>query len=252
METKFVKVPFDIELAKEITNGTKEGRIVTRDGRSARVVCWDRKGLGLPIIALVDNGDEGECYYSFMVDGKWNDDKIYDLDLMIEIPEYMAFKDGDILISDCGAFIYNGNYEFYIESVHYGAYCGINSLGGLNIIGDKILEEKNSSWTSFKGIRFSTEPEKQKLIDALKSSKDPKAKEYLKRFFGIEVKTECEFKPKDWVLGRDDDEEWGLDIFSHTKINGEFACVGAIWKQIIPYNEKTAHLLGTTEDYKGD
>lgn len=41
METKYVKVPFEVELAKKITNGEVEGRIVTRGGRSARVVCYD-------------------------------------------------------------------------------------------------------------------------------------------------------------------------------------------------------------------
>ena len=34
METKYVRVPFDIEMAKKITNGKVEGRVVTRDGRS--------------------------------------------------------------------------------------------------------------------------------------------------------------------------------------------------------------------------
>lgn len=43
METKYVRVPFEVELAKKITEKLVDGRIVTRDGRSVRVVCWDRK-----------------------------------------------------------------------------------------------------------------------------------------------------------------------------------------------------------------
>jgi hypothetical protein len=41
MEHKLVKVPFDVELAKKITNKECEGKIVTRSGRSARIVCFD-------------------------------------------------------------------------------------------------------------------------------------------------------------------------------------------------------------------
>ena len=44
METKYVRVPFDVEMAKKITNGEVEGRVVTRDGRSVRILCFDRKG----------------------------------------------------------------------------------------------------------------------------------------------------------------------------------------------------------------
>lgn len=29
-----IKIPFDIELAKKITNGEVEGKVVTRDGQS--------------------------------------------------------------------------------------------------------------------------------------------------------------------------------------------------------------------------
>lgn len=42
------------------------------------------------------------------------------------------------------------------------------------------------------------------MVDALKASKEPKAKEYLKRFFGIEEKPKYDFKPFDKVLVRDE------------------------------------------------
>lgn len=89
MEQKMVKVPFDIELAKKITNGTKEGRIVTREGRSARVICWDRKGK-FPIMALIENGDN-EGYQYYYADGIIEHRINSGSDLMLEIPEYMTF-----------------------------------------------------------------------------------------------------------------------------------------------------------------
>lgn len=58
MEKKMVKVPFDLELAKKITNGEIEGRIIRNDGANVRIVCWNYKSLSgeYPLMALVENG----------------------------------------------------------------------------------------------------------------------------------------------------------------------------------------------------
>lgn len=56
--TRFKKVPFNLELAKKITKKETEGRIVTEDGLTARIVCFDLKYGGCKILAaLVDCGD---------------------------------------------------------------------------------------------------------------------------------------------------------------------------------------------------
>lgn len=55
-------LPFDLEAAK---SGAK---VVTRDGRPARIVCFDAKDR-YPIIALVDNKDGTEICCSFTADG---------------------------------------------------------------------------------------------------------------------------------------------------------------------------------------
>ena len=55
MENKMVRVPFAVEIAKKITNGEVNGNIVTRDGRNARVICWDKKSDSIyNIVALLD------------------------------------------------------------------------------------------------------------------------------------------------------------------------------------------------------
>ena len=62
-----------------------------------------------------------------------------------------------------------------------------------------------------------------------------------------------EFKPFDRVLVRDfNTQQWRCGIFSHYGETEEFkyACVGHMYAQCIPYNENTAHLLGTCEPYK--
>lgn len=95
-------------------------------------------------------------------------------------------------------------------------------------------------------------PKNKKLITALRESKEPKAKEYLKRFFGIEQKQEYEFKPFDKVLVKDDDENsaWSCNLFSGKNEDGTYMCIGGYWDMCIPYNDQTKHLLGTTDNWE--
>lgn len=62
-----------------------------------------------------------------------------------------------------------------------------------------------------------------------------------------------QFKPFERVLVRDDDENnWKCDIFSHY-VQGDtfpYVCVGNAYVYCIPYNEETAHLVGTCNPYK--
>ena len=56
------------------------------------------------------------------------------------------------------------------------------------------------------------------------------------------------FKPFDKVLVRDDNEcVWKADFYSHYKgdINFCYVCIGDAYRQCIPYNEETAHLVNT-------
>ncbi len=72
--------PFDLQAAKS-------GKpVCTRDGRKARIICFDRESIGFPIIALVKNGDT-ECVYQFDDKGRSNiDDEERGYDLMM-LPE---------------------------------------------------------------------------------------------------------------------------------------------------------------------
>lgn len=73
-QTRFKKVPFDIELAKRIAKGEMKGRITTLDGREARIVCWDKKPIdknspSYPIVALVKNDCGGEMLNTYTEEG---------------------------------------------------------------------------------------------------------------------------------------------------------------------------------------
>jgi hypothetical protein len=59
-------------------------------------------------------------------------------------------------------------------------------------------------------------------------------------------------KPFDKVLVRDDDKsEWYCEFYSHYRNNTshyKYACTSSAFYQCIPYNDRTKHLVGTTED----
>lgn len=242
METKYVRVPFEVELAKKITDKSVEGRIVRNyDNANVRIVCFDQKYEGDYILGCLVSQKCGEGYSAYKQNGKNLSDDKSDYDLMLEVPEYLAFKDGDVIaFGDKYTFI--GVFKsIWLYNESHSDYVVLNHVDRLMFDGD--------AWT-YKNARFATEPERQKLIEALKASKEPKAKECL-RMLGIEVKPECEFKPFDKVLVRDNykDSKWGCDLFSHKNEDGLYVCIGQIWENCIPY-EGNEHLLGTTENYE--
>lgn len=118
------------------------------------------------------------------------------------------------------------------------------------------IEDGLSAWENqIEKYRFATESERQKLVDALKASKEPEAKEYLKRFFGIEEKPKYEFKPFDKVLVRKEgNKKWNISLFAREIVddyNGlpyKYECSnGTLWDYCIHF-EGNECLLGTTEN----
>lgn len=248
METKYVRVPFSVELAKEITNGTKEGRIVTSGGRKVRIVCWDFNNGVYNLIGLATgaNGFEDDFFYT--ESGRLNPDEKSDLDLMLEIPEYMTFKDGDVYKTENGSI---------------GVYCCSNKTINNNVVSycvglrsfDNELCFYNEKLKDGFGVLREctldvTAEEKQKLIDALKQSDDPRTKEFLKKL-GIEEDPKFNFKPFDKVVVRENDSlDWEIDLFmKYEKEFETYRCMTGRWKQCLPFNEETEHLIGTTKSY---
>ncbi len=88
--TKYKKIPFNLELAKKITNKEAKGRIVTEDNLTARIVCFDMKfGVDKILAVLVDCGGEYEIGVRCNLDGTCRDDRKEDKsNLHIEVPTY--------------------------------------------------------------------------------------------------------------------------------------------------------------------
>ena len=57
-------------LGKYLANPSR--KVVTRDGREARIICTDRRDLNFPIIALIETRPRGgEVTYSYTEDGTY-------------------------------------------------------------------------------------------------------------------------------------------------------------------------------------
>lgn len=162
------------------------------------------------------------------------------------------FKDGDILcvIESSNNYHYILIYEGQ-DDEHIYRYVTM-------LENNSLIIEKGSYFTKPKdySMRYATEEEKQQLFGAL--AKEDKAWDAEKKQI-VDLKPKVEFKPFDKVLCRNSkDDTWEADFFArltrkeidYTQ-SGKYLCVGDLWMYCIPYNEETAHLLGTTDEWKG-
>lgn len=157
------------------------------------------------------------------------------------------FKDGDVLFVKCKGTAFIEIFNFYKNKGDLCDYVSLDTTTHeLDISGEyKIFKENIIE------IRLATEEEKQQLFDALE--KKSKAWDSEKKAI-VDLKPKCEFKPFDKVLGRNEkDDVWEAELFSHYREESQypFRCIGFSRKYCIPYNEDTAHLLGTTDDWEG-
>ena len=54
-------------LEKYLENPSR--KVVTRDGKSVRIICTDRRDLNFPIVALIEKDSGGEVIYAHTKDG---------------------------------------------------------------------------------------------------------------------------------------------------------------------------------------
>ena len=160
--------------------------------------------------------------------------------LEIEKPE---FKDGDVLFVKCNdsAFIEIFNYFKNDELYDHASLCTTQKMidirGKYPIFKDDIVE-----------IRLATDSEKKQLFEAL--AKKGKAWDSEKKAI-VDLKPKVELKPFDKVLSRRCSKDyWVLNFYSH-KTDYYHICIdGSSNLYCIPYNEETAHRLGTADEWK--
>ena len=164
------------------------------------------------------------------------------------------FKDGYIVYAESDGFHYPSIHILNIngDTKRYYARLVINGRYDESIDYDiPAFDNENPN-----RLRLATEEEKQQLFSALE--KEGKSWDAEKKQI-VELKPKFELKPFDKVLCRNSkDDTWEADFFArltrkeidYTQ-SGKYLCVGDLWMYCIPYNEETAHLLGTTDEWKG-
>lgn len=153
----------------------------------------------------------------------------------LEIEKQLEFKDGDIVVYGKSVAICRKIYKHTLSF-----YVSLNEMVGL-LFADEVESSEE--------YRFATEEEKKQLFSALE--KEGKRWDSDKKAI-VDLKPKVELKPFDKVLVRDfGSQAWQVSLFSYKDSDSYYCCNGCGWNQCIPYNEKTAHLLGTTGEWKG-
>lgn len=244
MEHKMVTIPFDLETAKKIRKGERLGQIVTEKGRNrAEIVYEDDLCNAYPLLVVIHSISVVMTDWFSVTGESFSSENR----LLLEVPEYITFKDGEVLSNKDGSYIFILNtHGKYLTSFYASLAAGTDFN-----ISDDIAANGNN----IERYRLATDSEKQMMICALKASNNPKAKEYLKRFFGIEEKPKYDFKPFDKVLVRDEgDKEWHISLFAREIVDDsdglsyKYECSnGTLWDCCIPF-EGNECLLETAEN----
>lgn len=198
------------------------------------------------------NNDEAHAYINTIEErlgGKLNRETL-------EIEKQPEFKDGDIVT----AFFADGNEMICVfkEKIEqdYMAYCGFFYKGkheGEMYLGYDCIYNDDPLCNK---IRFATEEEKQKLFEAL--AKENKAWNAEKKAI-VDLKPKCEFKPFDrciWKIRNCEGSIWRASFVSYVDEYGAIPMGMSIDEDlvnliILPYNDETAKLIGTTDNWEG-
>ena len=166
----------------------------------------------------------------------------------LEIEKKTKFEDGDIAFADYG----NRQYVF-IVSGETGLSEGYNSSIYLDLSSPTSSVAFGTSF--FKKdlceLRLATEEEKKQLFSALEKKGDAWDSEHK---MIVDLPKNCEFKPFDKVICRDNDADiWKASFFSHydERAYYPFFCNNCGYKYCLPYNDETAKLIGTTNNVEG-
>ena len=161
----------------------------------------------------------------------------------LEIEKQQEFKDGDIVVYGESVAICR---RFYKHTLSF--YVSLNEMFGL-LFDDEVESSEE--------YRFATEEEKQQLFDALE--KEGKAWDAEKKQI-VDLKPMCEFKPFDrciWKIRNCEGSIWQASFVSYVDEYGATPMDMSIDEDlvnliILPYNDQTKLLVGTTDEWKGD
>ena len=160
----------------------------------------------------------------------------------LEIEKQLEFKDGDIVVYGKSVAICRRIYKHTLSF-----YVSLTEMFGL-LFADEVESSEE--------YRFATEEEKQQLFDALE--KKGKAWDAEKKQI-VDLKPKCEFKPFDrciWKIRNCEGSIWQASFVSYVDEYGASPMGMSIDEDlvnliILPYNDQTKLLVGTTDDWEG-
>lgn len=159
------------------------------------------------------------------------------------------FKDGDIV-----AIVVRKCTHIAIFQSRQGAYIGFHAVLCQN--DELLLEEPFREDVGDIELRLATDSEKQQLFEAL--AKEGKAWDAEKKQI-VDLKPKCEFKPFDrciWKIRNCEGSIWQASFVSYVDKYGATPMGMSIDEDlvnliILPYNNQTKLLVGTTDEWKG-
>lgn len=207
--------------------------------------------IGAPVYLRGCTNDKILCFYSNKVIEYNNEGKLYSNNAAIQVLtpskkmkdwSKFAWKEGDILV--------NVTDKFFPKIVVFKKfvdenYSSFESTCGLTVE-TKLAKYSIQSILSYCKMKNedSIRIAKEKIDELLKEEEDANSPSHT-------------FQPFDKVLVRDSEQDyWKPNLFGFKSKEEDddypYATLSCCYAQCIPYNEKTKHLLGTTEPYKED
>ena len=163
------------------------------------------------------------------------------------------FKDGDILSNPSTALPKNHIFIFSKFNKYKDFECHV----ALTASGEITIPTSHGAWCrKDSGVKYATEEEKQQLFEAL--AKKGKAWDAEKKAI-VDLKPKCEFKPFDrciWKIRNCEGSIWQASFVSYVDEYGATPMGMSIDEDlvnliILPYNDQTKLLVGTTDEWEG-
>lgn len=159
-----------------------------------------------------------------------------------EIEKQPEFKDGDILSCDEDTYTKHTTLIFHKD--------GDITESIVSLVRHSELVEDNEPIDDFFLTRlyYAREYEKKELFDAL--AKKGKTWDAVKKQI-VDLKPKWTPKPFDRVITRTPETPWTANFFSHIDSDGIKNCIDDRYIMCLPYNDETAKLIGTTNNWRG-
>ena len=204
-------------------------------------VTFDHIGDDETIYVLFNTYDERVLFYN---DGKYSTEGECMLFPSKEMHDWTKFswKKGDVLVSN------DGKKEIIFDSFttsNYTCFKGRHYLDCSDENNQKYKEEI-SIFTHLYNLE--DKDAAQCYINTIEEKLNGKLN--MKTLEIVPNKsTEPKFKPFDKVVARCDGESWRAEIFSHADYKS-YCCIGGWYDEVLPYNEETTKLIGTTKSLR--